>query len=464
MAIQRIEIPLARRAGVAQSRFVSSQDLINLYLETAQDHGPALYSAPGLEGFATFAAGPVRGAIGYQDLIVAVSGTRIYTVEDDATATDIGEIPGTQPVVMANNGFEVSIVSDEQSFIMDGGTFAVTQITDPDFQQASSVTFLGQYFAYSKASSGEFFLSDLADGTSYDALMRATAESTPDDLRRVIADSGDLLLMGSETIEPWALTGATFPFEARVGGVINLGLLGRDAVARVDNSFAWLASDRTVRILRGSTPMRISDHDIERVIASWPDPQTSRAFSATVGGHAFWFLWNPQGCVVWDVATGFWHQRRTREMTTWRAGCGVTQWNDTFVGDVADGRLYRLREGVYDDAGEEMHREMVTATLGPGGQPFTLHAVELEVEPGVGLTEGQGEDPEVWLEVSRDSGFEYGARIRREIGRRGERRRRVRWNRLGRFLPHGGVLKIGCSDPVAMTMTRCFAEISVERA
>lgn len=458
----RVEVPLARQSAVSQSLFVSGEDLTNLIAEQ-RDGEEVLYSAPGLEAFVTFANGPVRGAIAVGDEIHVVSATRFYTVTEDGTATDRGEVTGSLPVTMAYNGFETVIQADEESFTWNGATFAA--ISDADFEQSSSVAFIAQYIASSIADTGQFQISALANATSWNAIDKATAESTPDNLVRVLEDSGDLMLMGVATIEPWAHTGnADFPFEARVGSVINIGLLGKHAVAKVDNSFAFLGSDKKVHILRGATAIRISTHDVEREIADWDDPQNSRAFAATIGGHAYWFLWNPQGCLVWDAATTRWHRRETVGQATWRAGCGVENWNKAFVGDASEGALYRLREGVYTDAGDTMVRTMVSRTQSVGGQPFTVNEIELEIEVGVGVVSGQGSDPEVWLEASRDGGYEFGGRLQRKLGARGARNRRVTWTRLGQFPPHGGVVRIGVSDPVAVTMTRMWADVERDAA
>jgi hypothetical protein len=390
--------------------------------------------------------------------MLAVSGERLYTIDDDGVDTEVGTIAGTLPVSMASNGLEVLIVSDTNSYLWDGTTLAT--VTDVDYPDAGSVCFVGQYFAVHDRDTGRFYISSLLDGSAWDALDFATAESEPDNLVRVLSDSGDLILMGAKTVETWPVTGdLDFPFQ-RAGSTLTLGLIGRDAVAQIDNSFIWLASDRTVRVLRAVTPQRVSTHDIERIIQAWPDPDLSRAFAYTLGGHSYWCLWNPHGCVIWDATTGLWHERVSFGRNTWRCATAIQIWNNVYLGDPVDGVIYQADESAHDEAGAAMVREFVTIPQGPGGAPFTLDAVEMEIEVGVGVGgSGQGSDPEVWLRMSRDSGETFGGRLLRSIGARGARRRRVVWRNLGQFPPHGGVIAFGCSDPVRVALTAAWADI-----
>ena len=109
-------------------------------------------------------------------------------------------------------------------------------------------------------------------------------------------------------------------------------------------------------------------------------------------------------------------------------------------------------------------RKVTTHTLGPGGTPFTLDKVELEVETGVGLATGQGSDPKIWMQLSRDSGRTWGARMERSLGLMGKRNTVVVWQGpFGDFPQTGGVIRLGISDPVRFVAKKAWADFTPNR-
>lgn len=467
----RVPIPIARRQGEAKSKFISAQKLENAFLEQDVESGEfAVFKAPGLDLLgSTISAGvSVRGVYDFAGSLLAVVGTTLYTVNQSGIATSRGTIAGSEPVIMSDNGTQAVIVADAVSYVWDGSSLAT--ITDTDFQTASSVDFLDQYMIFTKQDSGQFFVSALADATSYDALDIASAESRPDNLVRVIVDNREALLFGTRTVEGWYNAGdPDFPL-VRDQTFVEVGLIGKYAVARIDNSVAWLASDKTVRIMRNGVPQIISDAMIAAEIESWSDASLTMAFPFTLRGHQFLVLRNPDGCLIWDASLPpavAWSSRTSQESDTWRVWVGETmvEWGAaTIVGDASTGKLYTLDVDTYDEDGAELIWQLTSRTMGPGGLPFTVDAIEIEIEPGVSLVSGQGSDAVVWLEISRDSGFSFGARLERSLGAVGVRRRRIVWRNLGQFLPHGGVLRLSGSDPVANCLTKGWAEIQADAA
>lgn len=75
-----------------------------------------------------------------------------------------------------------------------------------------------------------------------------------------------------------------------------------------------------------------------------------------------------------------------------------------------------------------------------------LGTLELLMEGGHGLIEGQGSDPQVMLRFSRDGGKTWGTELWRSGGAQGAWNTRVRWNRMGQY--RNGVVEITVSDPV----------------
>lgn len=458
---ERIPIQLGMRQEKARSRFVSSQSLVNCTAEQVPDSGWAIYGGPGLDEFSEVGDGPIRGVHDYNSTLLAVSGGVLYSVDTNGTETEIGAVAGYDPVVMANNGSEVAIVSDSTSYVYDGST--LTSINDTDFRTASSVDFLKQVLIFTEKNSGRFFTSELADATSYSALDVATAEAKPDKLRRVLVSGNEALLFGEKSVEGYYFSG-------KPNGVplsptqtyLDYGLAGRDAVTAIDNTVAWLSHLLDIRTLRDQSPIAIADPAITAMIQGWTNPETAKAFTFAIGGHEWMAIRHAQGCAIWDATTQLWSMRESQNMSTWRVDSNVWCYNKNIMGDATEGKLWTLNPNTHKEGSNALIRSIVTRTLGPGGAPFTLESVEIEVEVGVGIASGQGSAPVIWMQLSRDSGESWGARMERSLGAMGNRNLRVIFGGpFGDFPPHGGVIKFGCSDPVRFVATKAYADITV---
>jgi hypothetical protein len=80
---------------------------------------------------------------------------------------------------------------------------------------------------------------------------------------------------------------------------------------------------------------------------------------------------------------------------------------------------------------------------------FSEFRVDMEV--GVGLTVGQGKDPQAMLRWSDDRGHTYTQEHWRSAGRKGQYRYRVRWQRLGRAREQR-VFQFVMTDPVKVRL------------
>ena len=80
-------------------------------------------------------------------------------------------------------------------------------------------------------------------------------------------------------------------------------------------------------------------------------------------------------------------------------------------------------------------------------------AFELDVEAGVGLTEGQGVDPTIYLSWT-DDGKTWSNEYAMPMGELGRYLTRVRWTRLGQF--RNRVFQIVVSDPIDLVIVDAF--------
>jgi hypothetical protein len=109
---------------------------------------------------------------------------------------------------------------------------------------ADTCTFMDGRFIIQKHTLGQFGWSPPTTAR-WDALDFATAESDPDNLVRVMADSGILLLFGDRTTEFWGDSGAADQPFSRIGAsAIEWGLAARWSLCKFDGSLMFLRRNK----------------------------------------------------------------------------------------------------------------------------------------------------------------------------------------------------------------------------
>lgn len=340
-------------------RQISPERLVNCYAESkpADALGPiALVRAPGIRPVATLEADG-RGLTIFQGNLWAVAGENLYlitTLGGGLVPVGQGTVSGSSSsrVAMASTVGSICIVGDSRAWV--SSESGLSEITDADFRTpGGSVSFVDNYLVFNEANSGRWFCSNLNDPTSYDGTYFATAEFAPDEVVGLIADHGQVFLAGTETGELWQNDGSSgFPFSRISGGVIELGCGAGASLAKIDNSIFWLANDLTVRRLSGFTPVRVSTHGIESIIASWGDVSDCYGLAWSYGGHLLYALTKRDyGTVVFDITTGEWHERKSY---------GANHWQVVAVAQYAE-QVYTLSEsgvlGIMDSATYEEYND-----------------------------------------------------------------------------------------------------------
>jgi hypothetical protein len=455
-----MRVALATDHAVSRSRPLSAARLVNLFAEPAPEGAKSkvvLYGTPGLKAWATVGSGKIRAgreALGYAYIL---SGPTLYRVDNggNATACTGATLPGSGPAMMTDNGVQLGLLIDRQMFYASGTT--VTAVTDTDFptEGATSVDYMDGYGIFTRGgSSGQFFLSQPLDFSAYDALDFATAESSPDGLLRVLVDHREVWLIGSKTIEPWINTGASpFPFERVSGALIERGTAAALSAVKEDNSTFWLGDDRIVYRSEGYQPVRISTHEVEELLRVG-EVSDAEGMTHAIGGHKFYVLRLPSKglTIAYDMATKRWHLRQSGtslDPAPWDVNCIFTAFGKTLAGG-ENGAVYELDADTYTDGGQAKRGVVTCSPIYPDGRRAVLDLVELECELGVGITTGQGSDPQVMMRFSRDGAMTWGPWKTASLGAIGNRRVRAKWENLGAF--RTGVCEFAISDPVKVAL------------
>jgi hypothetical protein len=465
-----MQTPILGQAYVARSVNAADSRMVNLYpepLPTPEGKtGGFLNRAPGLRKLATVGTGPIRGLWAYGDYGYAVSGDRLYRVDATWNVQPIGPIAGTGPVSMVDNGRQLFIATNPISYIYDATSETLAQITDIDFPGAVTVGYLDGYFVFQEPNSDRFWTSELLDGTQIDPLSFASAEGMPDTLVSLFVDHREVWLFGTQSVEVWydaALEG--FPL-ARIQGAVNeFGCAATYSVAKMDNSLFWLGADArghgVVFRANGYAGQRISTHAVEFAIQSYATMSDAIAFTYQQDGHSFYVLTFPSAQATWvyDAATGAWHERAgfaNGQFIRHRANCQMFFSEEVVVGDFENGNIYAYDLDQFSD-GDFAQKWLRSWRALPTGQNnlkrTAQHSLQIDMQTGVGLNTGQGNNPQVMLRWSDDGGHTWSNEHWMSAGKIGAYGTRAIRRRLGMTLKlRDRVYEISGTDPVKIAI------------
>lgn len=451
-------IPLFGIGTYAKSKNVNSQTRINLYTEIDEDPETTtihLYPTPGLVFQFSLGADPSRGSYAVGDFRYVVNRDRLFKIANDNTATIVGTLLTTSGRVdMRDNGTQLMIVDGPYGYIYNMSTLAFSQITDPDFPGGNTVDFLNGYFIVNKPNSGEFFISTQYDGLVWDALDFATAESNPDNLIRVFVNNGQLHLYGTSTTEFWGDSGALdFPL-ARIGAAaVEWGLAARWSLVKFVDSVIFLAKNRLgavqVFVMDNGVAVAVSTPNLDYLLAQYAragQVADATGLSYMVSGHPMYQLNFPTRNVTWcyDGKTKEWHMLQSGN-NRHLAEIQYSHAENSFVTSYLDGSLYKFSDTEYTDNGGAIVREFISRhQLTANWSVFD--EIWLVMESGAGTALGQGSNPVVIMQYSKDGGHTWSKELWGSIGKIGEYRRRAVWRRLGES--RDWVFKFRVTDPV----------------
>lgn len=473
-----MKTPIVGQYYVARTVNAADDRLINLYPEATPDSGKTsgfLTRCPGTVLKATVGDGPIRGMNVFNNLLYVVSGGELYSVDASWNTTLIGTVFLNEfPVSMANNGTQLFIACNGPSYVYDSSTSTFQQITDPDFQGAVTVGYLDEYFVFNEPNSQRLWVTVPLDGTSIDGLDFVYADSSPDILVAVMVDHREAWLFGSNSVEVWYNANLPdFPLQQVQGAFLEVGCAAPYSPAKMDNSVFWLAQDARgygmVYRAAGYSPQRVSTHAIEYAIQQYGDISDAVGYTYQQDGHSFYMLTFPTVSKTWcyDTSIGIWHERASFENGEFyrhRSNCQAFFNNLTMVGDFENGNIYSMTSSVYDDNGNTQKWVRSWRALPTGANDLkrsVQHSLQVDMETGIGLSEGQGSDPEVVLRFSDDGGHTWSYESTRKIGEQGNFGKRVIWRRLGMTTKlRDRVYELSGTDPVKINILG--AELDVE--
>lgn len=468
------EIQLFGISQFGKSKNVTAQDRINCYLEPQPGDDRArvaVYGFPGKDLFTSFGDTPIRGLYQKGDFLYVVHRGTFYEVNNAGVKTSRGTINTTSGrVYMSDNGTQLMLTDGTDGWIYTFATNNFAQIVDADYPGAATVTWQDGYFIVNRPDTQRFYVSALNNGTSWDALDFASAESNPDDIVAVATDNSNLILFSSISTEFWQNTGGTdFPFSRVSGGANEWGCAAVNSIVKYDNSLAFLAKNRMGEVIvarmAGYTPQRISTPEVEYVINNYDAVSDCTALSYMLGGHPMLQLNFPSAGETWlyDGLSGAWSKLESYNQTRDIAEIGINYLDRIIVSDFENGNLYRLNPLTYTENGQPLTFEIISRHLSFDDKRFTVDKLQLDMETGVGLSTGQGSNPQIMLQVSTDGGHTWGPEQWTSFGAVGDYKARAVWRRVS-GIARDVVFKFRITDPVKRVIFGASMDIRVGRS
>lgn len=428
----------------------------------------ALYGTAGLSLFTTAGVGAIRGGFKSRKngRVFFVSGNTLYEIESGGTATNRGSLnQSSGNITISENETQMAICDGMSVYIFTYSSDNFAVVTDPDLPAAGTITTIDNYFVINEVDTGKFYISAVGDGTSWNALDFKSAEASPDKILRVFNGFGQLWAFGEGTTELFSNTGASdFPFEKVSSGDFDIGILAPYSVQSIGRSLFWLGQDQYGRgiVYENSSinPKPVSTPAIDILLQEATNPEDIVSWVYQEKGRTFYILTGGglSTSLCMDVATKLWHERAYTnsdgDFEQHRGQCCVFAFGKQLVGDRENGNIYEMDMDIYSDNGDDIVRERIYRHLFQEGDRLRFNCLEIGVESGVGLQNGQGSNPKIALSISKDSGRTFGTPYVEELGKAGNFFETIRFRRLG--VAEEMTFKIRISDPVKVALVGSY--------
>jgi hypothetical protein len=232
-----------------------------------------LSNAPGTTLIGT-GPGADRGAINWNGVCYRVMGSKLISVTVDGIVTVLGDVGDNGlPVSMDYSFDRLGIASNQNLFYYctpSGPNPGVTQVTDVDLGVVLDVMWIDSYWM---TTDGEnLVVTELNDPYSVDPLKYGSSETDPDPVEALAKVRGEVYALNRNTIQNFQDIGGTgFPFTNNPGGLIPRGVVGTQAWAYFQETFAFVGSARneqlSVYLAGAGESISISTSEIDRHIA-----------------------------------------------------------------------------------------------------------------------------------------------------------------------------------------------------
>lgn len=461
-----VPFPLIGPTYTNRSLPVSSQVTRNFYIEVNQQGGePISFNPfPGLKPFST-GSGENRGDGRLDDILYTVAGNNLIKVAATGVQTTIGTIEGTNRCVLAEDqaGNLIITTGEGKPYAYDGIT--LTQGTDVDLPNASTVTYINRRVVYD-GNGGDIVFADLSSPLSVDSANVIIAEAKPDDVKAVFAYKQQVQAFGASSVQPLYNSGTgNPPYDFILNATQEIGLDAIHSLASNKNFLYFLGSDLIPYRLAGLDSQPIGNPAIGQAIENYSRTNDAFGVTFTIDNLDFYMLSFPSGNETWlfNEQSGLW--------TNLAFGADGSQhlisgyqliYNKHLVTDRRNGNVYELDFDTFTDNGETIQHRRDTVsvngrTFGRAGAKVFMDRLELIIETGTSLVTAESQ---IIMQYSDDNGRSFSSERFASIGAQGEFRYKLEWLGLGFF--YNRMFRFTMSDNIKWVLISAHTDVELE--
>lgn len=432
------------------------QTVINYYAKVVDPKKGVviLRSRPGLLAF-----GEAAGSLGGRGIHVVndrLFGVRGNTVSEwnGAAFVSIGTLASISGTVgISDNGDQVLFVDAATGYGFDLGSN--TFLTSAGFVGAffpggaSQSEFAAARNFTIEPGTGRFWNSDIFDPDnpltsgvfSWPALNYTTAESFPDNILAMASLGQIAFLFGGQSMETWTDQGFPDTPLRRIQTPSGVGISAPASPAVFGGSVYWLGGSKEghgiVYRTTGYTPERISDNQIEELIAKMGGMTDAVGYVYQERGHVFYVLsfMTGQKTLVYDITTGLWGERASRDPATYVISQEYGAYSAFYKGknlvmDYRNGMVYEMSKEFTSDDGAGIFLERSFPPYPQESNDFTMFK-GFELMLDVGNAEVNADPENLEFSWSADRGKTWSLPMFRDLGAVGEYGLRIPFLGLG---------------------------------
>ncbi len=377
------------------------------------------------------------------------------------TVNVLGQVV-SNPVIISGGNY--TVVPTGVAFNYGGGVGAAGTVIGTNAEGAFvggvRVQCVDNYFVYNRPNSQQWAATNplgSSVGPSYSTpqLSFASAFGAPGNVVTLFCVNREVFLLGEQGSEVWIDVGSfPFPFQIIPGSNTQTGCAAPYSVANIGSTFAMVAQNKRgqgmIMMNQGYDFVRISTHSVEQTLLG-KTISDAIGYTFQLEGHEFYVVTFPSIDITWafDIVTSKWHKWLSWDGQAYHRHIGscFTQFNgNPMVGDYQNGNIYVLSNSIYTDNGSPIRRLRRAPHLVQDLQREFFSELQLQFQPGVGLSTGQGKDPQVMLRWSNDGGSTWSQEHWKSIGMQGKYKNRAIWRRLG--MARDRIYEVSMTDPV----------------
>ena len=487
-----MNIPFIGPTYQARSLNINASRSINLYPELNQKDSKSVSSligTPGTSLLCTLPFSPVRGIHAFNNLVYAIVGNRLYSFNiGGGQITELGTLgKSTGFVSMSDNGLASAGVGGNQLMIADGQAGYIYNVNTGVFSQISgggfpssgamTVTYMDGYFIVNTINSMSYFVSNLYDGTTWNALATSPVSAAPDFLMAGANLNQQLWLIKQYSSEVWYDTGTPTsqgsPFSRISGAVIDYGTPSPYSLGRGGGSLFWVGNQRNndagefigIVKLEGYVPKVISPPAINYQISKFQTVSDAFGYCYSEGGHTFYVVTFPgsNATFVYDDTVQMWHERSSYNGYPYSIGrhfanCYTFLNGIHIIGDYQSGNIYKMSSNYYDDNGNPIVSIRTAQHLFDKDRLTNgmIHQLQIDAETGNPDNLSFTGSPQAALSWSADYGHTWSSEYWASMGQIGQYGTRLMWRRLG--YSRDKIFRLMISDAIKKVLIGCHVE------